>query len=225
MRLMEMIRRKGQAFLTGFLVIFLIATFAGLGVGFFNIQLGSGGARGGQPKKSGKLAKLPAMEVNGRKVSEADLNEVLDTVFREAASRASDDPSVALDAYGYVTELMVYQETMLGKAEELDVKVSSEDIAKAKEKDSQSFVAQEEKPASTIVGELGQKLSKVREKNAGFREFMTSRKIGMVVLTDLLSTDLRFKSDSEWKDFLLHYEDWGFARRGARLDSRGRRAG
>lgn len=49
------------------------------------------------------------------------------------------------------------------------------------------------------------------EKNAGFREFLASRKIGMVVLTDLLSTDLRFKSDSEWKDFLLHYEDWGFS--------------
>jgi hypothetical protein len=50
------------------------------------------------------------------------------------------------------------------------------------------------------------------EKNAGFRQFVESRKIGMVIVTDLLLTDIRFKSDPEWRDFLLHYEDWGFSK-------------
>src|SRR5512140_407848 len=49
------------------------------------------------------------------------------------------------------------------------------------------------------------------EKNMSFREFVASRKIGMVVVTKLLGTDIRFRSDPEWRDFLLHYEEWGFS--------------
>jgi hypothetical protein len=48
------------------------------------------------------------------------------------------------------------------------------------------------------------------EKNTGFRESVTNRKIGMVIVTKLLMIDIRFKSDPEWQDFLQHYNTCGF---------------
>jgi hypothetical protein len=48
------------------------------------------------------------------------------------------------------------------------------------------------------------------EKNTGFRELVTNRKIGMVIVTKLLMTDIRFKNDPEWQDFLQHYDTCGF---------------
>jgi hypothetical protein len=50
------------------------------------------------------------------------------------------------------------------------------------------------------------------EKSVGFLEFLKTRKVGMVVVTRLLATDVRFKRDPEWQGFLQKYEDFGFVR-------------
>jgi hypothetical protein len=51
------------------------------------------------------------------------------------------------------------------------------------------------------------------EKTSGFRQFLVSRDINMVVLTELLTTDLRFRTDPEWKEFLKNSSDFGFVQR------------
>jgi hypothetical protein len=51
------------------------------------------------------------------------------------------------------------------------------------------------------------------EKTSGFRQFISSRDINMVVLTELLTTDLRFRTDPEWKEFLKNSSDFGFVQR------------
>jgi hypothetical protein len=50
------------------------------------------------------------------------------------------------------------------------------------------------------------------EKQQRFRDFISARKIGMVLVTTPLATDTRFSDDPDWRDFVLHYENWGFAR-------------
>lgn len=59
---------------------------------------------------------------------------------------------------------------------------------------------------------MGNNFSRIgeSEKNAGFREFVTARNIGMIVVTKLLATDIRFKNDPEWQDFLRRYEEYGY---------------
>ena len=61
---------------------------------------------------------------------------------------------------------------------------------------------------------LGDNFSSVdqSEKNTGFREFLATRRIGIVIVTRDLATDIRFRGDPEWQDFLLHCEAWGFSR-------------
>jgi hypothetical protein len=50
------------------------------------------------------------------------------------------------------------------------------------------------------------------EKSEGFREFMVKRDIGVIVVTELLATDLRFRNDPEWQNFLANYGEFGFER-------------
>lgn len=48
------------------------------------------------------------------------------------------------------------------------------------------------------------------EKDRGFKEFLAARDINMVVVTDLLASDLRFRNDPEWQAFLASPQDQGF---------------
>ena len=48
------------------------------------------------------------------------------------------------------------------------------------------------------------------EKDRGFKEFLDARDINMVVVTDLLATDLRFRNDVAWQSFLTSSQDFGF---------------
>jgi hypothetical protein len=60
---------------------------------------------------------------------------------------------------------------------------------------------------------LGDNFQRVgeNEKMTRFGKFAASRRISMVVVTKLLASDIRFKSDPEWQDFLEHYENYGFS--------------
>ncbi|MCG8353871.1 MAG: hypothetical protein MI924_39405 [Chloroflexales bacterium] len=48
------------------------------------------------------------------------------------------------------------------------------------------------------------------EKNAPFDRFLAEQNIGVIVLSDLVKDDPRFKHDSEWQSFLRHYQEKGF---------------
>ena len=50
------------------------------------------------------------------------------------------------------------------------------------------------------------------EKNTGFNEFLGDRDIGMIVVTDYLQNDTRFRNDKEWEFFLSHYSSMGYER-------------
>jgi hypothetical protein len=48
------------------------------------------------------------------------------------------------------------------------------------------------------------------EKNAPFDRFLAEQNIGVIVLSDLVKDDPRFKHDSEWQSFLVDYYERGF---------------
>ena len=60
---------------------------------------------------------------------------------------------------------------------------------------------------------LGDNFQRVAEteKDVGWNQFLAARRINLIVKTDLLTTDSRFKNDLEWQWFLTHYADFGFA--------------
>ncbi len=49
-------------------------------------------------------------------------------------------------------------------------------------------------------------------KDAGFNVFLIREKINMIVLTDKLKNDSRFRNDAEWRYFLDHYAALGYRR-------------
>jgi hypothetical protein len=48
------------------------------------------------------------------------------------------------------------------------------------------------------------------EKDTPFNRFLLAQDIGVIVLSDTLSNDVRFKQDTEWQSFLVHYQQKGF---------------
>lgn len=50
------------------------------------------------------------------------------------------------------------------------------------------------------------------QKNGGFNEFLSDRKITAIVVSDQLSMNYRFAQDPEWKRFLEQFESRGFAK-------------
>ena len=48
------------------------------------------------------------------------------------------------------------------------------------------------------------------EKSASFERFLANRHVDMIVVSDRLLRDTRFKDDSEWQDFLVDYQQRGY---------------
>jgi parvulin-like peptidyl-prolyl isomerase len=174
MRLMETIRRKGRAWLIGFMVFFLVSVFAGLGVGFFNANSGSS-RKSNLPAEGAGVKKLvtedAVMLVNGRPVSDKDFNDAYNNV-RENMKQGSTDPGSALYAYGYMIRQLTTEGVLMGQAEELKASVSSEDLEKARENAIAPYIKQDDKAKGNLIGDLGQKVSSVREKKRAFIEYL-----------------------------------------------------
>jgi hypothetical protein len=47
-------------------------------------------------------------------------------------------------------------------------------------------------------------------RKTGFYQYLDDKKINMIVLTDALKDDTRFRDDPEWQEFLDDYESFGF---------------
>jgi len=75
-----------------------------------------------------------------------------------------------------------------------------------------------EEPVTVLEAEggyhiyLGDNFRRVAEydKNTGFNHFLSSRNINMIVLSNLLQKDTRFKDDAEWQHFLIEYSNLGY---------------
>jgi hypothetical protein len=63
---------------------------------------------------------------------------------------------------------------------------------------------------------LGHNFHRVREnskkKNENFNSFLINNRINMIVLSDKLLTDNRFKDDPQWKYFLNNFSLYGFSK-------------
>lgn len=59
---------------------------------------------------------------------------------------------------------------------------------------------------------LGDNFHRIAEydKTVNFNIFLHERRINMIVLTEGLEQDSRFKTDEEWKDFLNNYTTLGY---------------
>ncbi len=174
MRLMETIRRKGRTWLIGFMVFFVISVFAGLGVGFFTGNSGGGGKRD-EPVNSPAAKKVvpegAVMYVNGRPVSDKDFNDAYLNV-RDNMKQSSTDPASALYAYGYMIRQLTTEGVLLGQAEELNATVTAADLEQARENAIAQYVKQDEQAKGNLIGDLGQKVSAVREKKRAFNEYL-----------------------------------------------------
>jgi len=179
MRLMEMIRRKGAAFLTAFLLIFVVSVFAGLGVSTF---FGSGGSpissRGKNvnenisPKldSQGEMAKA-MLRVNGRIVTQDKFFELYSMASTQDTQRG-DDPGRALAWYSQTAGYLIREELVKAKGEELGVKVTSADISKAKDDVSKQFMKQQAETSGNLLGDLAKQLGSSRAKKLAFQEFL-----------------------------------------------------
>jgi hypothetical protein len=50
-------------------------------------------------------------------------------------------------------------------------------------------------------------------RDTGFFQYMEDKSINMIVITEALKDDTRFRDDPEWQDFLDHYQEYGFEHR------------
>jgi parvulin-like peptidyl-prolyl isomerase len=177
MRLMEMIRRKGALFLTIFLGIFIISVFAGLGVGFFNFNTTqqqqqanpAGKGRGAALLVEDKALADTALRVNGRAIDREQFSELLALV---STNNRSDDPSETMQAYIQTAGYLIREELVMAKGEELGVKVTDADLAKAKEDATSQFMQTEEEKKGNLLGDLAQKLGTARERRQAFEEYL-----------------------------------------------------
>jgi parvulin-like peptidyl-prolyl isomerase len=180
MRLMEAIRRKGNLLLKGFLIMFVISVFAGLGVGFYSFsnRLRSLVPQGNEPElkdvgglvSGGKYAGA-VMLVNGEPVTRSEYADVYQSLM-DRVNALSKDPWEVMYVYGYLINQFTTEGVLLAKARELGVTVSSEDIAKAKQDAIASYVNKQEGKSGNVVSALGRKLGAFREEKRAYAEFL-----------------------------------------------------
>ncbi len=177
MRLMEWIRRRGQKWLIGIMVLFVISVFAGLGVSTFNFTRD----RGQQDQaKAGRQVQLnddgeykdTAMVVNGRPIKNELLNNTLDGVYSRA-SQDSNDPGYQFQAYGEVAMYLIRQELVMAKGDELGVKVTGDDLKEEKENvTTQYMTAGAEATSGNVVGDFAKRIGANRERQKAFEEYL-----------------------------------------------------
>ena len=186
LRLMSYIRTNiGQIFLIVLLVVMAIGVFAGLGLGTFDFgTMGSRAAQGTQKglmphvtlDDSGELKDV-ALRINGRAVDNEYFQAVADNFIQNYA-RGKDDPQMMLMAYGAAAGRALRQEMILALGEERGVKVSRDDIEKAKDELIQQYMtpdAADSEESGNIFGDFAKKLGSSRERNDAFTAYLQSQ--------------------------------------------------
>lgn len=179
MRFMEWIRRKGSTCLIIFLAVFLVSLFAGLtisGMSFRGCEMQPAQQQDAQSKRATltpdtELSSV-VFSVNGHHVEEQLFLTKLSNMLQNAR-QSNDDPALQLYAYGVMTNYLINEEVTLRRGEELGIKITSQDIAEARDLAASQFMAAEEGSTGNVLGDLAQRMGSQRERKAAFREYLT----------------------------------------------------
>ena len=209
MRFMELIRKKGGTCLGVFLVVFLVSVFAGLGIsGGFSFR----GCSAEQPVNEirftsprlvteGDLSKA-VMTVNGRPVSEQSFFDKL-TILTRGRSY-TDRPELQLQAYGYATGYAISEEIIAAKGEELEVKVTAEDLQEAKDEIiNAQLTGGNDSSSGNLLGDIAKGIDSTRQKKKAFTDYLASRQMTEDMWEEQARRELfQSKTQEEWQDIL-----------------------
>jgi hypothetical protein len=184
MSLMEWIRRKGHIMLLVFLVMFVVSLFFGLTIGGGGFSLNRADREQGNVTRvqpvlvnEGELQDV-AMRVNGRPVPQQVFDDLIGRITQNMDAAGRNDPSMMLDAYGYVLDYVVNEEISLERAEELGIRLTDADFEKAEQDAATGFMTEEARTSGNVVGDLMGKLSDRRERNVAFRKYLEASGLG-----------------------------------------------
>jgi len=178
MRFMELIRRKGGTCMAVFLVMFVITLFAGLTISGVSMRGCSFQPRQEEPTAGGRitLSKDKALAnvvltVNDQPVKEKLYGERANQLLEEYRRR-SEDPVMQLYAFGVAANSLVAEEVMFEKGQELDVRVTDQDMDEARDEVINQMLASDTGTTGNVLGDIAQKIGSRRERKAAFYQYL-----------------------------------------------------
>jgi parvulin-like peptidyl-prolyl isomerase len=178
MRFMDWIRRKGGTCMAVFLVMFVITLFAGLTISGVSMRGCSFQPRQEEPTAGGRITLSTdkalanvVLTVNEQPVKAKLYNERVNQLLEEYRRR-SEDPVMQLYAFGNAANSLVAEEVMFEKGQDLDVRVTDQDMAEARDEVINQMLASDTGTTGNVLGDIAQKIGSRRERKAAFYQYL-----------------------------------------------------
>lgn len=178
MRFMEWIRQKGGTCMAVFLIMFVITLFAGLTISGVSMRGCRFQPQQPESAQTGRamLSQVESLAnvvltVNSRSVESRQFYERVSRMLDDFRGRG-DDPAMQLYAYGYAAQSLIAEEVTFEKAEELDVRVTDEDMAEARNEVINQMLASETDTTGNVIGDIARQIGTRRERKAAFYDYL-----------------------------------------------------
>ncbi|MBN2082693.1 SurA N-terminal domain-containing protein [bacterium] len=177
---MQWIRNKGGTCMAVFLAFFVVTLFAGLtisgvsfkGCDFQDPQQDMDRTNRRVALETDLIKPDVVLAVNGRDVDEKLFSEKTYALWQQVRRGGSDDPATDLYIRGMAANYLVNEEVTIAKGEELNVKVTGEDVKEARDEIISQILNQDDGSTGNVLGDLAKQLGTNRERKAAFSQYL-----------------------------------------------------
>ncbi len=193
---MEKIRTRFRVFFMFFMIIFVVATFGGLGIGFFYNP-----GRSGQPANTtgGYRSLVPGItsvaEIGGKKIPSDQFwprFREIESALNRSGNREDNNPFTSLETMNLVLEQMFREEVLSRYARENRIGVTDAEVNQKIEEiiNQLAGIEDENDPEKSVVAEVTRRIRTYGEKQRILNDYLERNNLSKAQLTETIKREL-----------------------------------